>query len=91
VGYIHPSALFSCLDSPNTLIGGFAVSLDGTALVLVLRPAGALACAVAVVGELALAAPMELGLAAETAVADAIYQAVPTGGEREREALCRSA
>lgn len=68
--------------SPDVLIGGFSKSFDGSALQLVLGPAGALARSVAVVSKFALAALLQLLLPAEATVANALRQAENGGRER---------
>lgn len=65
---------------PDVFSGCLAMPLDGGALVLVVQPGGPLAGAVAVVGELALAAAVEPLLAFEAGVADDMCQAGRTEG-----------
>lgn len=64
--------------SPDVLSGCLAVLLDGRALIFVVQPGISLAGSVTVVGELALAAAMELLLPFEAGVADYMCQAGKT-------------
>ena len=57
------------LSLPDILAGRPAAAPDGAALLLVFAPAGRLAGAVAVVGELTLNTAVEVGLLAEAVVA----------------------
>lgn len=57
---------------PDILIWYFAITFDGTTFLLVFSPAGTLAGSVTVMSKFALAAPLELLLSAETAVANTL-------------------
>lgn len=65
---------------PDVLIRGFPIRFDGATLQLVLGPAGTLACSVAVMSKLALAALLELLLSAETTVANPLCEAAEEKG-----------
>ena len=69
--------LSPCL--PDALIGCLAECLNSATFNLVFGPAGTLAGTVIVMGKFTLSTPLELWLAAETAVADAFCEATEGG------------